>query len=91
MNPPSILLDIHKFFRDGGAPNCSAGKTFFVVRPEGVMNPCSMHRSRRYEDRKEMIKDFTCHNDCKDCYVAIRAYSDKSIGSLFKDVIELAR
>jgi MoaA/NifB/PqqE/SkfB family radical SAM enzyme len=91
MNPPSILLDIHKFFKEGGTPNCSAGQTFFVVRPEGVMNPCSMHRNRRYESRKEMVEDFTNHNECKDCYVAIRAYSDKSIGSLFKDAIELIR
>jgi MoaA/NifB/PqqE/SkfB family radical SAM enzyme len=91
LNPPSILLDIHRFFKEGGTPNCSAGRTFLVVRPEGILNPCSMHRNRRYDSRKEMIGDFTNHNKCKGCYVAIRAYSDKSIGSLFRDAIEFAR
>jgi len=91
LNPPSILLDIHKFFKEGGTPNCSAGRTFLVVRPEGVLNPCSMHRDRRYESREDMIEDFSNHNECEDCYVAIRAYSDKSVGALLRDVIELAR
>ena len=89
LNPDSVLLNFYKFFKENGFSNCSAGKTFLVVRPEGTMNPCSMFRDRRYTSHKEMQKDFSEHNDCKDCYVAIRAYSDKSIWKLAKDVIEI--
>jgi len=91
MNPTSVLLGIHKFFKEGGTPNCGAGRKFLVIRPEGMMNPCSMYRDRRYTSQKEMIKDFSRNNECKDCYVAIRAYSDKSFWSLRKDVVELVR
>ena len=91
LNPPSVLLGIHKFFKEGGANHCSAGRKFLVVRPEGTMNPCSMYRDRRYASQKELLADFSCHNECKDCYVAIRAYSDKSLWSLFKDVVQFAQ
>jgi hypothetical protein len=91
LNPDSVLRGIYRFFKDGGTSNCGAGRKFLVIRPEGMMNPCSMYRDRRYITQEEMLKDFSKHNECKDCYVAIRAYSDKSIWSLFKDVVELAR
>ena len=67
-------------------PGCSAGRKFLVVRPEGTLNPCSMYREKRYKTQKEMIKDFSDKNDCQDCYVAIRSYSDKSLWSLIKEV-----
>ena len=89
LNPAPVLLKIHKFFKDGGMSGCSAGKTFLVVRPEGTLNPCSMYREKRYTNQKDMIKDFSDNNNCQDCYVAIRSYSDKSIGSLVKEVVSI--
>jgi len=89
LNPAPALLNIHKFFKDNGMAGCSAGRRFLVVRPEGVLNPCSMYREKRYTNQKDMIKDFSDKNDCTDCYVAIRAYSDKSIWSLAKEVGEI--
>ena len=91
LNSDSVLLDIYKFFREKGKGGCGAGRRFLVVRPEGTLNPCSMHRDRRYTSQKAILKDFSSHNECEDCYVAIRAYSDKPLWSLFKDVIEFAR
>jgi len=91
MNPDSVLMNFYRFFENDGFPNCNAGKTFLVVRPEGTMNPCSMFRERRYTDQREMLKDFTEHNDCKDCYVAIRAYSDKSIWLLLRDAMDIMK
>ena len=91
LNSTSVLMNTYEFFSNAGMPNCNAGRRFLVVRPEGTMNACSMYRDRRYTSREEMIRDFSDHNECEDCYVAIRAYSDKSLWSLFKDIIEFVR
>ena len=91
LNSTSVLSDIYRFFKDGCIPDCNAGLRFLVVRPEGVLNACSMHRDRRYTSQEEMLEDFSAHNECEGCYVAIRAYTDKSLWLLFKDAIELIR
>ena len=91
LNPTSVLRDTYKFFKDEGIPGCKAGLRFLVVRPDGTINACSMYRDRRYKSQKEMLEDFTKNNECKDCYVAIRAYSDKSLWSLAKDMAEFVR
>lgn len=91
LNPTSVLSNTYEFFKEGGIPNCNAGRRFLVVRPEGVLNACSMYRDRRYANQEEMLEDFPAHNECEKCYVAIRAYSDKSLWALSKDVIEFIR
>ncbi len=91
LNPVSMLSNIYTFFKNGGIPNCNAGRRFLVVRPEGTLNACSMYRDRRYKTQKEMLKDFSAHNECGGCYVAIRAYTDKSIRTLIKDAVGYAR
>lgn len=88
LNPNSTLRNIVKFFETGGVSKCGAGRKFLVIRPEGVLNACSMHRERRYHTREQLISDFTKNNDCTGCYVAIRAYPDKSVISLGKDILE---
>jgi len=91
LNPAPVLLKIHKFFKDGGMLGCSAGRKFLVVRPEGTLNPCSMYREKRYTNQKDMIRGFSDNNNCQDCYVAIRSYSDKSIWSLAKEVVSIIK
>ena len=91
LNPTSTLWDTYHYFKQGGIPGCSAGRRFLVVRPEGTLNACSMHRNRRYTSREEMLQDFAARNDCQGCFVAIRAYSDKSFWSLCKDAVESVR
>lgn len=91
LNPAQVLWNTYYFFKEGYIKNCSAGRRFLVIRPEGKLNPCSMYREKRYTRQEDMIKDFSCKNDCGDCYVAIRAYSDKSIWSLAKEVIEIMK
>ncbi|HIE27641.1 TPA: radical SAM protein [Candidatus Poribacteria bacterium] len=87
LNPPSILLKTYQFFKDGYIPNCRAGKRFLVVRPDGKLNPCSMYPQRQYKNQAEILADFSSNNQCGECYVAIRAYSDKSVGALLKDSV----
>jgi MoaA/NifB/PqqE/SkfB family radical SAM enzyme len=90
VNPRSVLQGIHRFFSMDGMPGCSAGQRFLVIRPEGTLNPCSMHRERRYTDIRELQRDFSDNNTCEGCYVAIRAYSDKSFMGIVKDMMEYA-
>lgn len=91
LNPVQVLWNTYTFFKEGRIGNCHAGYNFLVVRPEGTLNPCSMYRERRYTKQEELIKDFSANNNCGDCYVAIRAYCDKSLWSLFKESFELMK
>jgi MoaA/NifB/PqqE/SkfB family radical SAM enzyme len=85
LNEPSALLKTYQFFKDGYIPNCRAGNRFLVVRPDGKLNPCSMYPHWQYTSQAEILRDFTKTNQCGECYVAIRAYSDKSLRMLLKD------
>ena len=76
LNTPYMLRRTVRYFKEGGIPNCGAGRRFLVIRPDGTMNPCSMlpHLVFNSFDR---MKEFAGENECDSCYVAIRAYSDR--------------
>lgn len=76
LNPPSVLWKTYRFFKDGTIPGCKAGIRFLVVRPDGMLNPCSMFREEQYTRREDLIAGFSRKNRCGKCYVAIRAYSE---------------
>ena len=86
VNPPAELRDTLKFFEQGGyMPGCKAGIRFLVVMPDGAFVPCAHHR-QKYSTVKEMIKGFSKANRCGDCYVSIRAYSDRPLLRQLKDI-----
>jgi len=86
LNSTHMLRRTYEFFRDGRIPNCNAGRGFLVIRPNGYLIPCSMcHHHRLYSTQEEMLEEFSKHNKCGECYVAIRAYSDKSFWILLGD------
>ena len=90
-NPDTIFKDTLAYFQNGGMPNCHAGVRFFVVMPDGALVPCSLHR-HRYTNQEEMAREFSAHNTCGECYVAIRSYSDKPLGKiLVQDLPSLAK
>jgi MoaA/NifB/PqqE/SkfB family radical SAM enzyme len=84
-NPKSMLQDTLKFVEQGGIPNCKSGLKFFVVTPEGDLIPCSLHRDKKYSTHKEMIEKFYRTNQCGDCYVGIRSYSERSFWRWLKE------
>ena len=84
VNPKAELLDTLKFLEQGYMPNCKAGIRFFVVMPDGAFVPCSLWRNK-YSNQKEMIEKFSCSNQCGDCYVSIRAYSERSFLGQLKE------
>lgn len=88
LNSIYTLKKTYEFFKNGYIPNCSAGRRFLVINPQGKLVPCSMRPHHKvYSTQDEMLSNFSKHNKCGECYVAIRAYSDKSLLTLLKDNI----
>lgn len=83
LNPPSILRNTLRFFQAGGHfGGCRAGRRFLVVRPDGLLNGCSMFPEDRFRTREEAARRFTRREACDECYVAIRAGAERSLARL---------
>ncbi len=85
-NNTSTLDATRNYFHRGGAPSCKAGLRWLVVTNDGALQPCSM-QFKRYglHDQARMVREFTEHNDCDQCYVSIRSYLDKSFPQLLRE------
>jgi MoaA/NifB/PqqE/SkfB family radical SAM enzyme len=83
VNNETTIDATYEYFVNGGTPNCTAGKRFLVVTADGCLQPCSM-QFHKYDvtEQKRMIEEFTDHNECGECYVAIRSYLDKGFWQL---------
>lgn len=83
VSAPTTLDATQHYFERGGAPGCKAGLRFLVVTSDGQLQPCSM-QFKRYplEEQAAMVREFTDHNGCDECYVAIRSNLDKSFPKL---------
>ena len=90
LNAERTLDDTYRFFRDGMIPHCQAGRRFLVVRPDGYLNPCSMFPEKIYATQAEVLRQFTAQNKCGECYVAIRAYTEKSPWQLAQESLKLS-
>jgi MoaA/NifB/PqqE/SkfB family radical SAM enzyme len=77
LNPPSLLKRTIRYFADGQIPHCGAGKRFLVIRPDGGVIPCSSFQEARYPS-VDAMKAWVGRNTCSACYVAIRAYTDRT-------------
>lgn len=86
VSAPTTLAATREYFETGGAPGCKAGLRFLVVTADGKLQPCSM-QFRRYEleEQAKMVDEFTRHNRCDECYVAIRSNLDKSFPRLLRE------
>src|SRR5660397_299042 len=65
-----------------GASGCQAGVRFLVVRPDGMINACSMFPDRRYRTREDAVNSFKERFTCDQCYVSIRALTERSVTEL---------
>ncbi len=88
LNTPWILEHTLQFFRTGGHHGgCRAGIRFLVVRPDGLMNACSMHPDQTFRTRAEAAAGFRTRETCDECFVAIRAGTERPFGRLAVDGI----
>ncbi len=91
LNSNYILDRTYRFFAEGGMGGCQAGRRFLVVRPDGLINACSMFPDLKYETRKETVDGFkTTRETCDQCYVAIRAGTERPLGRLIQENLRLA-
>lgn len=87
INSKHLLLKFLKFLEKGYMPDCQAGLKFLIVMPDGAFVPCSLRREK-FSNLRDLRKSFSRNNKCGSCYVAIRAYSERSI---FEEIRELPR
>jgi MoaA/NifB/PqqE/SkfB family radical SAM enzyme len=91
MNSDHILEQTYRFFTEGGMGGCQAGRRFIVVRPDGLLNACSMYPDLQYPSRKEAVKGFKpTRESCDQCYVSIRAGTERGFWRLVGDNLHLA-
>ena len=86
VSAPTTVSATRHYFETGGAPGCKAGLRFLVVTADGKLQPCSMQFKRyELEEQARMVSEFTAHNTCDECYVAIRSNLDKNFPQLLKE------
>jgi MoaA/NifB/PqqE/SkfB family radical SAM enzyme len=91
LNSDYILDQTYRFFAEGGMGGCEAGRRFLVVRPDGLINACSMFPGVQYETRKAAVKGFKpTRESCDQCYVSIRASTERSLYRLVQENVGLA-
>jgi MoaA/NifB/PqqE/SkfB family radical SAM enzyme len=80
LNSDWILRNTLEFFERGGhLGGCRAGIRFVVVRPDGALNGCSMHPNERFRTLRDVARDFTTRERCDECFVAIRAGTERPL------------
>ncbi len=85
-----ILDQTYRFFAEHGINHCQAGRRFLVVRPDGLINACSMFPDLQYESRDEMNAGFRdTRSTCDGCYVSIRASTERSLIRQMRDNLGL--
>lgn len=89
VSAPTTLLATRQYFENRGMGGCKAGLRFLVVTADGKLQPCSM-QFHRYEldQQAKMVQEFTRHNQCNECYVAIRSNLDKSFPQLLRENVK---
>lgn len=91
LNSDYILDQTYRFFAEGGMGGCQAGRRFLVVRPDGLINACSMFPNLRYKSRSDAVKGFASTREtCDQCYVSIRASTERSLGRLIQENLGMA-
>lgn len=90
VNSDYILDQTYRFFAEGGMGGCQAGRRFLVVRPDGLINACSMFPELRYPTRRATVTGFEeTRQSCDQCYVAIRAGTERSMYRLLRENLHL--
>lgn len=80
---PWMLRETLRFFRQGGhLGGCRAGIRFLVVRPDGLVNACSMFPDERFATREEAARGFRRRDACDECFVTIRSATERPFACL---------
>lgn len=87
----TVLNRYYRFFVNGSyMPNCQAGRRSLVVNPDGRLVPCAMQK-KPFDSQDDLVNNFSKKNTCGECYVSMRANTEKSVGLLLKDGLSVFR
>lgn len=82
-----ILNRYYAFFENGArAGGCQAGKRSFVVNPDGSICPCAMKKDITFSTHREIKHQFARHNACDQCFISLRANTEKPIREVIRDI-----
>jgi MoaA/NifB/PqqE/SkfB family radical SAM enzyme len=82
-----VLNRYYRFFENGGSVgNCMAGIRSLVVNPDGTLCPCAMKKTTAFGTHKELRRGFSKSNTCDQCFISLRANTEKPIRELVKDI-----
>lgn len=87
-NSDYYLDRIPEFVKNGGIPNCKAGKKWIQVTPDGYLQPCS--ELPRYCHYSEYKKDTVPEVTCTKCWFACRGEAEANPLHP-RRIVELAR
>jgi MoaA/NifB/PqqE/SkfB family radical SAM enzyme len=83
-----VLWRYFQFFTGGSIPGCQAGRRFLVINPDGALIPCAMVWAK-YRTQRDMLRQFTAHNTCTQCYISTRASTEKTAFDFLADNWEM--
>lgn len=82
-----VLDRSYQFYANGAhANNCKVGIRCLVVNPDGTFCPCAMKYDTAFKTAKELQEKFSKHNECSDCYISMRANTEKPLREMLRDV-----
>jgi MoaA/NifB/PqqE/SkfB family radical SAM enzyme len=87
-----VMNRYYDFFANGAkAGGCLAGIRSLVVNPDGSFCPCAMKKDTTFTTQKAMRKDFSEKNTCDDCFISLRANTEKPFREVVRDVFRASR
>ncbi len=83
----AVLNRYYDFFANGrSTKKCKAGIRSLVVNPDGSLCPGAMKKDLTFKSQKEMRKKFSKNNPCTECFISLRANTEKPLREVVRDV-----
>jgi MoaA/NifB/PqqE/SkfB family radical SAM enzyme len=83
----AVMNRYYNFFASGAhAGGCKAGIRSLVVNPDGSLCPGAMKKDLTFKSQKEMRKKFSRNNTCDQCFISLRANTEKPLFDVVRDI-----
>jgi len=83
----NVLNRYYQFYENGAhAGGCKAGIRSLVVNPDGSLCPGAMKKDITFTSQRELRKKFSKNNTCDECYISLRANTEKPLREVVRDL-----
>ena len=83
----AVLNRYYEFFENGSSTGrCKVGIRSLVVNPDGSLCPCAMNKDINFTTHEALKNEFAHNNTCDECFISLRANTEKSLGEIVRDV-----